>query len=340
MAAPASREAAAGVVGDALTRPALPVRHPGQVMLLSAAAAGRRLVVAGERGVLAVSDDGAASWQQVGIPVSVTLTMVRFADERHGVVIGHGGTVLTTSDGGSTWTQRLDGRRMADIALAAALASGDAARIREAEGLVADGPDKPLLDVAMFDARRMLVIGAYGLVFGTEDGGATWQPWMSRLDNPRALHLYTLRRAGDTLLIAGEQGLLLKSDDAGKRFERLASPYKGSFFTAEMPTPRDLVVAGMRGNVWRSPDGGRSWHALATPAPVSITASALRPDGTLVLATQAGTLLEGRESLQALATPPLPPLNAALVLDNGSLLALGLQGARLLPADGAQGSAK
>jgi photosystem II stability/assembly factor-like uncharacterized protein len=320
-------------VADALQRPALMVRQPARVVLQAAAQAGTRTVAVGERGVVAVSEDGGVAWRQVPMPVSVTLTMVRFADERHGVIVGHGGTVLTTDDAGDHWTLRLDGHRLARLAQDAANASGDERRMRDAEQLVADGADKPFLDVLMFDARRLLAVGAYGIAFHSEDGGATWQPWMERLDNPRGLHLYALRRAGEALLIAGEQGLLLRSDDGGRSFRRLASPYKGSFFTAEMPSPQELVVAGLRGNVWRSTDAGASWSQIATPAPVSITASALRPDGSLLLVTQAGMVLTGRDTLAPLPlSKPLPPLNAVLARANGSLLALGLQGAVALPA--------
>ena len=213
---------------------------------------------------------------------------------------------------------------------------------RRAEQLVADGADKPFLDVLMFDARRLLAVGAYGIAFHSDDAGATWQPWMDRLDNPRALHLYALRRTGDTLLLAGEQGLLLRSDDGGRHFRRLASPYKGSFFTAELPSSQEIVVAGLRGNVWRSTDGGGSWSQLATPAPASVTASALRTDGSLVLVNQAGMVLTGRDALQPLPLKPLPLLNAVLARADGSLLALGLQGAIALPAAAAptQGTPK
>ncbi|MES2944499.1 MAG: YCF48-related protein, partial [Pseudomonadota bacterium] len=246
----------AAPVVDALMRPALMVRDPARSVLLGAARAGERLVAVGERGIIVVSEDGGQHWRQVPVPVSVTLTAVRFADARKGMAVGHGGTVLSTTDGGASWQRRLEGRQLARLALDAAVANGRPELIQDAERLVADGPDKPLLDLMMLDARRVLVVGAYGLAFYSQDGGANWTPWMSRLDNPKALHLYALRRHGDTLLMAGEQGLLLRSDDAGASFRRLPSPYQGSFFTAEMPTPAETVVAGLRGNVWHSSDAG------------------------------------------------------------------------------------
>jgi photosystem II stability/assembly factor-like uncharacterized protein len=325
--------AQAAPVADALQRPALMVRDPGRAMLLGAAQCGSRLLAVGERGIVARSEDGGTSWRQSQVPVAVTLTAVRCADAKTAYAVGHGGVVLASTDAGTTWTRRLDGRQAAQLALAAARAGGDVKEQQEAERMVAEGPDKPLLDLHFFDARRGVVVGAYGLAFATEDGGQTWQPWMRRLPNPKGAHLYALRVQGDTMLIAGEQGLVLRSTDGGREFRVLEVPYKGSFFTAELPAPLQIVLAGLRGNAWRSTDGGQSWAQLASPAPVNVTASLLLPDGRLLLANQAGQVLQlTAGSLVPLQTPPLPPLNALHVAASGALFAFGVQGAVPLPA--------
>ena len=136
---------------------------------------------------------------------------------------------------------------------------------RGAGGLVADGPDKPFLDGLIWDAQRWLVVGAYGLAFRTDDAGATWTPWMARLPNPKALHWYVARRAGETLLLAGEPGLLAWSDDSGTSFRPLASPYKGSWFAGELLADGAMLLAGLRGTVWRSAAGGTKWAQITSP---------------------------------------------------------------------------
>ncbi|HSV45596.1 MAG TPA: YCF48-related protein, partial [Ramlibacter sp.] len=204
--------------------------------------------------------------------------------------------------------------------------------LQEAQRLVADGPDKPLLDLHFFDARRGIVVGAYGLAFATGDGGQSWQPWMQRLPNPKGAHLYALRVHGDTLLVAGEQGLVLRSTDGGQAFRRLELPYAGSFFTAELTSAQDMVVAGLRGNVWRSSDGGGTWAQAHSPAPVTVTASTVLPDGRLLLANQAGQVFQlAGTTLDPLTRQVLPPLNALQAAGSGALLALGVQGAIKLP---------
>jgi len=205
--------------------------------------------------------------------------------------------------------------------------------------LQADGPDKPLLDLLVIDARRLLAVGAYGLALGSEDGGKTWASWMPRLPNPKGLHVYTARLRGSFLLLAGEQGLVMMSNDAGQSFRRIDTPYKGSFFTAELPGDQSIVLAGLRGTALRSVDGGANWSPLANPVPVSITGSAVTGDGRLLMANQAGLVLalEG-DRLQPIAIAVLPPLNGLLPQPGGAVLALTVQGVMPLPPE--SGTAK
>jgi photosystem II stability/assembly factor-like uncharacterized protein len=178
------------------------------------------------------------------------------------------------------------------------------------------------------------VVGAYGLALASVDGGQTWTSWIGRLPNPKGLHLYVVRQRGDTLLLAGERGLVLMSHDDGQSFRRVETPYKGSFFAAELLTgSTEILLAGLRGNALRSPDGGANWSSLAAPVPVSITATAVDSRGQVLAANQAGMLMsvEG-ERLVQIRNVELPPLNGLLATGNRSILALSFQGPVLIPA--------
>lgn len=295
--------------------------------------AGERIVAVGERGIVALSDDGGRTWKQAPTPTSVTLTAVRFVDAQRGWAIGHGGVVLMTEDAGERWTRQLDGRRAAQIVLDAARANGDAKLVAEAERLLADGPDKPFLDLVI-DGKRLLVVGAYGLVLASPDGGVSWSSWSARLPNPKGLHIYAARQRGDTLLLAGEQGLVLMSQDNGETFNRVETPYKGSFFAAELlAEPARILLAGLRGNTLLSRDGGANWTPVTSPTPVSITATATDSRGQVLAVNQAGLVmvLHG-EQWVPLSSTALPPLNGLLPTATGSILTLSIQGALLVPA--------
>jgi len=334
----AAMPATATPVADPMTRPALMVAQPAQAYLTGIARAGKRLVAVGERGIVVLSDDDGATWRQASVPVGVTLAAVQFPTPTQGWAVGHYGVVLHSDDAGATWTRQLDGVQAAQLVLRDAQSGqGGTTYVAEAQRLVADGPDKPFLGLHFSDANNGFIVGAYNLAFRTRDGGKTWTPFGNRLDNPKASHLYAVESSGSDVLIAGEQGVLLRSTDDGATFSRIALPYKGSLFALAFGGA-DAVVAGLGGNAFASHDRGATWTALALPAPVSVTAARLE-GGRLLMANQAGMLLAGpagaATAITALDTPALPQPNDLVALPGGAILTVGVAGAIRLPAPAA-----
>ncbi|MES2259482.1 MAG: YCF48-related protein [Pseudomonadota bacterium] len=313
---------------DPLQRAALQAPRAARSVMLAVAAAGPRMVAAGERGIVLWSDDGAQKWQQAQVPVSVTLTALSFPSAQQGWAVGHGGSVLHTADGGKTWSLQLDGRAAAEVELKAAQASGDAQRVALAGQLVGDGPDKPFLAVHFWNEQRGFVTGAYGLAFGTQDGGKTWTSWSDRIDNPKGLHLNAAYADGDLVVLAGEQGLLLRSVDGGRRFDPVDTPYQGSWF-AVTGQGDQVVIGGLRGNVFWSADRGRSFSASQLSLPVTLFSALASRHGPWLFVNQAGQLLssgdQGR-SLQLVKRPPGPPLTALAQGADGAIVAASFAG--------------
>ena len=166
-----------------LERPAIKAKKPSECVLLGVAVAGERLVAVGALGRIVFSDDCGLTWRQAVVPVSVTLTAVHFVSAKKGLALGHSGVVLHTDDGGETWGRRLDGRDAAALILEAVRAKAamgdgvDAAYERElanAQLYVDDGPDKPFFDFYFEDTQKGFIVGAYNLIFRTQDGGRSW----------------------------------------------------------------------------------------------------------------------------------------------------------------------
>lgn len=335
----------------ALERPALTVKAPQRQVMQAATQAGARLVAVGERGLVVLSDDAGSSWRQArSVPVSTTLTAVSFAGDQLGWAVGHGGVVLHTQDGGETWVKQADGRSLAK----AALQSAEEARQRspdsvaasravaDAQALVADGPDKPLLDVVFQNARHGWIVGAYNLFFETRDGGASWIGAGARLDNPKALHLNAMRAQGDVLFIVGEQGQMHRSRDGGQSFEAVASPYKGSWFALALGADGSVVAAGLRGHAFYSADQGTTWQQFTVVPPVSFVSANVLNDGRVLLGNQAGQLFTSKNgaALQPVPSPAVQGLSGLLVLKDQRLLALGFGGVARLPEPGHNGTSK
>lgn len=278
---------------DVLQQSAIPSPQALNAVLLGITRAGDRLVAVGERGVVLLSDDNGTSWRQGEVPVSTTLTAVQFVDDHHGWAVGHSGVVLHSEDGGEHWALQLDGKRAAQIERTAAQAESEEGSHRRdaAQLLVNDGPDKPFLTLHFSDARNGIIAGAYGLALQTRDGGQSWVSVMGRLPNDWGAHIYGIAKKERELYMVGEQGLFLRSLDGGATFEKISTPYEGSFFTLGLLPNGDLVLAGLRGTVLLSSDKGSNFQTLDNPIPVSLTATVT--DGErLLLVNQAGGLLE------------------------------------------------
>nr|WP_180204841.1 YCF48-related protein [Pseudomonas sp. SbOxS1]NYU04838.1 BNR domain-containing protein [Pseudomonas sp. SbOxS1] len=328
----------AGAVGDALNTPAMQAPQAKSAVLLDLARSGARLVAVGERGIVLLSDDNGASWRQAKVPVSVSLTAVQFVDANTGWAVGHAGVVLVSHDGGEHWTVQLDGSRAAQLELVGAReqlpAANDqdtaTARVQTAERLASEGADKPFLALQFLDARHGLIVGAYGLAFRTDDGGATWQSIMGQIDNPMGAHLSAIAQRGEHWFLAGEQGYLARSDDAGKSFTQLQSPYSGSFFTLQMRDDGVLLAAGLKGNAFASSDLGDSFQPVPVSMPVSFSDAIRTDDGQLLLVNQSGALFRTNNPPGALLQPygkPLgKPVASVIEAADGSLTLAGFTG--------------
>jgi photosystem II stability/assembly factor-like uncharacterized protein len=329
--------AAAGVVA-AQDRPAAMTPRAAQSVLLGIANAGSRLVAVGERGIVVYSDDAGHSWRQARVPVSVTLTAVRFPTPRDGWAVGHAGVVIHSRDGGETWQRQLTGDAAARLAYEAAAqrrtrgADGDARvaqAVAEAQRLVQDGADKPLLDLHFFDARNGIVVGAYNLIYRTRDAGATWQPLLDRTGNREGLHLYAISALGDRLYIAGEQGLLLRSRDRGETFERVTVPYRGSLFAVLADEHGEVIVAGLRGHAYESRDEGATWRAIDVPVATAIACVARLAGHALLFAGEGGLLVSNHADASPfalVATPPWGPINAVATAPDGAWIVATMRG--------------
>jgi len=328
--------AGAGFV-DVLDTPAQMSPLAAKSLLQGVARAGNRLVAVGQRGHVVVSDDNGATWKQSSVPVSSDLTAVFFVDDKQGWAVGHDGVILHSSDGGDTWQLQLDGRKANDLLVAAmeravaAEPSSAAAKalLTEAQRYKEQGADKPFLDVWFSDAKNGYVVGAYNLIFHTEDGGATWESLFDRTDNPKFFNLYAIRPVAGELYIAGESGLAMKLDPATKRFVALGVPYNGSFFGVA-GAGSSVLVFGLRGNVYRSDDAGKTWAKTDAGLPAAIVGAAPADGGAILLADGGGRIaasVDGGRTFAKVALKNPVPLTGFATIGSDRFVLVGPRGA-------------
>ncbi len=279
--------------------------------LIGAAAAGCGIALAawsapeaeavGDRGYIVITDDHGKNWRRAKSPAAPLLTAVDFLDDQLGIAVGHDSVILASRDGGETWTQQFS----------------------------APAEKRPLLDVLFVKKDFAVAVGAYGAYYDSTDGGNTWNARKITTDDK---HFNAIIELGEGhLLIFGEAGTLLSSNDWGKTWVPLASPYKGSFFGALVTESGAVVAFGLRGRIYRSTDKGRSWKQVDNPSTAALIGGEKLPDGSLVLAGAAGTALVSRDqglSFVPITTSTTRAFAKPILGAQDKLLLLGEAGAR------------
>ncbi len=335
---------------DLLELPGPATAHGDRKLLLDVEPGGPGLVAVGEFGLLLASADQGRTWRQMPSPTSVMLTAVDFVDPRRGWAVGHDGVVLATADGGAHWQRRFDGRQanaamlaaaQAEVAAAAAAggASAPARRDSAADALAAArdaveaGPSRPLLAVRFLDAQAGFVAGAFGQLFETGDGGASWRYIGDRLRNPDGLHLNSLAATPQgELFIAAEAGRVFRSPDRGRSWSVADTGYAGNLYGVLALPPREqhagaLLAYGFNGHLFRSRDRGASWSALP-PLPRTVVQATVRGDAVLAL-TEDGAMFssgDGGDTFHALGEPPARRRFSGFAIAGANLVAVGAGG--------------
>lgn len=311
---------------------------------LDVAFAGQRIVAVGDRGSILYSDDDGVNWMPAESSTGVLLTSVCFADSYNGWAVGHDATVLATKDGGETWTLQYS-----DV-----LGSGDDVADEELSEEDYDDYDyddydyddyedvaeevdtsgAPLLDVMCDSKERVVAVGGYGYMVETQDSGDTWVKRNDDIPNPDGWHLYAIDRVPNTstLIAAGEKGTLLRSRDNGVSWQKLKSPYAGTFFgiTSNFHV---TLVHGMQGKVFASRDGGNTWSLIKTGVTRAVNAGVVLTDGTIVLAGASGSILVSHDKGNSVALQYLPnreSVSGLLPIDSGRLVMVGDRGINIV----------
>lgn len=252
-----------------------------------------RTIAVGPRGLIMLSEDAGRSWRQISTPVSTDLVTVKFTNPNVVWAVGHDAVALKSIDGGSTWTRLLDGRQVLRLLRDSAKGSEQLeAEIERSMGQSAT-PDvwpAPLLDIRFsVDGRQGLAVGGFGLILQTSDGGETWQAWQGKSDNEQRYHLYALTGTDDAIFVAGEQGLVMRLNAQTHHFQKVITPYNGSFFGIEQLGAK-VVAFGLRGNAFVSVDAGKNWRKIETGIDANLVA-AVSLDDTVLLVSQQGDVL-------------------------------------------------
>ena len=274
------------------------------MLLLDGAVVGPLIVAVGERGVILNSADDGKTWEPANVTAAATLTGLSFApNTTRGWAVGHDALILATDDGGRTWRKQWQAENLQDS----------------------------FLDVLALDAQHIIAVGAYGLFVTSDNGGQTWTRRRISEDD---YHLNRLTRGPtSTLYLAGERGTLLRSYDSGAHWERIDSPYDGSFYGILALDNTNLIAYGLRGRIFRSTDDGATWAPVVNELRALLATAAVMKNGSILFAGQSRAWLVSRDGGKTVEpwSPSLTSAVAELIpLADGTLLALGEAGRTVL----------
>jgi len=337
---------------DVLATPAVKSPLAAKSLLVGVTLAGKRIVEVGWRGHIVYSDDQGKSWKQADVPVNCDLVAVHFPTPQKGWAVGHDGVVLHSADAGATWVKQFDGRAAAQVmesyyrgttkcsgchstqvppTVAKNNGGEPTGLMEEIKKISNQGPDKPFLDVWFENEKTGYIVGAFSMIFRTDNGGKSWVPLYNLIDNPKRYHLYSIRPIGGELFLTAEQGIVFKLDRKKGRFEAIKTPYVGTFFGV-IGKPGAVIAFGMRGNAFRSTDSGKIWQKVETGAQGGLTGGVVTDNGRMILVSQGGQLFvssdDGASFSQVKINQPAPATGVAAI--GGNLLALsGQRGAQI-----------
>jgi photosystem II stability/assembly factor-like uncharacterized protein len=265
----------------------------------------------GKFGAIFYTADGGKIWQRRPSGTANTLTAVSFSDAAHGYIVGAGGVVLATADSGASWQAQQSGSKdqlLGVYALSAneavgvgafgtLIMTGDGGRTWSKqelkwdvliERIVKDGGYlEPNLNAAFFSSRdNGWIVGEFGLVLHTGDGGKTWSSQRYGSDLPQ---LYAVKFLDDRRGTAiGQAGSVIHTDDGGQHWTAVDVSTGRDLHDLSLDGERGVIIG--EGVVLGSGDGGLSWAQLNSGSDgQSFNSVALR-GGAAIVVGRAGAI--------------------------------------------------
>lgn len=125
------------------------------------------------------------------------------------------------------------------------------------------------IQIECADSLHCMVLARYGfgyasIVRSTTDGGTTWKTVHQDNDAPPVNALNHNAIAYPTpavCLIACDSGIVLRTQDTGKTWERIYPKTSDNFFALTMRDANNGVMMTYRRTVWRTTNAGNSWDS-------------------------------------------------------------------------------
>jgi photosystem II stability/assembly factor-like uncharacterized protein len=231
--------------------------------------------IAGKEGIVYGTKDGGETWTQLQTGSTRHVFGIEFPTPERGHAVGDFGTMVHTEDGGKTWTvMRIpDTVALPESALDTGVEPGDV----------------NLYGMSFGDPDHVWVVGEFGTVITSGDGGRTWQQQHTPVEST----LFGVRFQDATHGFAvGIDSVILATSDGGATWRTIPPPVtQRSYYDVAVRGQNGWIV-GNSGTVLKTTDGGSTWKV--EPLPIQLAADWIR---TVSLAPSGVGLAVGSEGL-------------------------------------------
>jgi len=216
----------------------------------------------GKEGTILSTKDGGETWSMQKSPTNNHLFSVYFFDKNNGWAAGSFASVVHTIDGGATWVdQHQEVRKPLDAQLK-----------KEKTVLVLKPQDPTFNAIHAVDPDHVWIVGEYGTILYSSNGGDSWQmqecrdiypvvsekEWISPVPSLYSVY-FTNENNGWAV---GMDGIVLRTMNGGKNWEKLSSPLaegKPTLYRVKAIGNKAWAV-GQYGEYMFSFDGGDNWQ--------------------------------------------------------------------------------
>jgi photosystem II stability/assembly factor-like uncharacterized protein len=271
-------------------------------------ATGNVFVIVGYDGRILRSENNGQVWQEITPrPTTWSLTQVSFIDD-YGWAVGHNGAIVHSRDNGKTWTvqqsnttkalfsvsfiDKLHGWACGDESTWLSTTNGgetweahriDVSQVGLSEETSLAVPDIIYYSIRFVDQQEGWLVGEYGNIRHTTDGGKTWDSQHDTLleasgqkDVMTMGALFRVSFADKKHGFAvGATGMVIATDDGGKQWRWISREGQ----KADIPplhlynissTGQDgkLVITGTNGTILDSDNSGADWKPAKAPGGV------------------------------------------------------------------------
>jgi photosystem II stability/assembly factor-like uncharacterized protein len=257
-----------------------------------------KIILGSDSRTYVMTTDGGASWSTLTIPsapVNAQMLDVYFKDANTGYIIGNPNYFGFTTDGGNNWTARTHSSTRGQRALV--YNSGDVWTAGDYEYVYKTTNDGASWDSVKFydmsninqpppfiiygmggSGNDFVVVGQFGQVTTSNDGGVTWRNKNYAADPGNQLYasVYAQSANGKVWVGSNQIGVstFLYSTNGGTNWTAINSGTSTPIRDFDFPSANIGYSCGGRfqdgfGAITKSTDGGATWTSLSLPSPFS-----------------------------------------------------------------------